>query len=166
VEISLRQASPDDSAPVSALLAGSYPRLMAAAYDDALLLRVLPRITKANPSLLASGSYFIAETKPYAVVGCGGWTHEKPGSGETVTGIGHIRHFATDAGWTDRGIGRSIYDRCEMQARTAGIKTFECYSSLNAEAFYAALGFAVIDRIDVPMGDGLFLPSLHMRRQI
>jgi N-acetylglutamate synthase-like GNAT family acetyltransferase len=123
-------------------------------------------MTKANTSLLASGTYFIAETKTQAVVGCGGWTHPKPGGGETAPGIGHIRHFATDAGWIGRGIGRSIYDRCASQARAAGMKSFECYSSLNAEAFYAALGFMAIDRIALPMGDGLFLPSLYMRRSI
>lgn len=123
-------------------------------------------MTKANPSLLASGTYFIAETKTHATVGCGGWTHQKPGSGETATGMGHIRHFATDADWTGRGIGRTIYDCCERQARAAGMKSFECYASLNAEGFYAALGFTVVDRIELPMGDGLFLPSLHMRRPI
>lgn len=41
---------------------------------------------------------------------------------------------------------------------------FECYAGLNAEGFYAALGFAAVGRFDVPLGGSLLLPSVVMRR--
>jgi GNAT superfamily N-acetyltransferase len=162
----VRLASLDDAASVSAVLEDAYPALMAPAYDNRLLARALPRITKAKPSLLASRTYYLAELAPGVVVGCGGWTEKKPGSEESVEGVGHIRHFATRADWTGRGIGRRIYSACETQARLAGIEILECYSSLNASAFYQALGFAPIGLIEIPMGDGIVFPSVHLRKDI
>ena len=51
-------------------------------------------------------------------------------------------------------------------ARTAGVDCFECYSSLNAEGFYAALGFELIQPLDVQMGPDLRMPVMLMRRFI
>ena len=162
---SVRVARPDDAAVVERVLQASYPALMAAAYEVALLVRALPVMMRASPRLLSSGAYFVAELDG-AVVGCGGWSHEKPGTGSVEPGIGHIRHFGTDAAWTGRGVGRAIYARCEAMARTAGVVQFQCYASRNGEPFYAALGFARIAAIEVPMGPDLLFPSIHMRRLI
>ena len=162
---SVRVARPDDAAPVERVLQASYPALMAAAYEVALLARALPVMTRASPRLLASGTYFVAELDG-AIVGCGGWSHEKPGSSSVEPGIGHIRHFGTDAAWTGRGVGRAIYARCEATARTAGVVQLQCYASRNGVSFYAALGFAQIAPIDVSMGPDLVFPSVHMSRSI
>ena len=101
---SVKVARPDDAAGVERVLRASYP-LMAAAYEAALLTCALPVMTRASPRLLAGGSYFVAEMAKL-VVGCGGWSHEKPGTSLVEPGVGHIRHFATDAAWVGRGIGR------------------------------------------------------------
>ncbi len=162
--ISVRAATPADAAGVAAVLEASYPRLMAAAYAPELLARALPLMVRPNPALLASGTYYVAEMDYGAVVGCGGWTRERPGCREVEPGLAHIRHFATRAESAGRGVGRAIYRRCEAQALAAGITVFECYASLNAERFYAALGFAAVGRFDVPLGGSLLLPSVVMRR--
>ena len=139
---------------------------MQPAYDAELLNQVLPRMTEAQPNLLQCGSYYVAEAPDGAVVGCGGWTKERPGSGDTEVEVGHIRHFGVDPGWIRRGIGSALYARCKSDAQAAGVTRFECYASLNGEAFYAALGFRRLDRIDVDMFDGLRFPSVHMVAQI
>src|SRR3546814_7970500 len=164
-DVLIRLALPDDAAAVTAVLRASYPDLMAEAYDPELLALMLPTITRANPALLASGTYYLAEAEGEPVA-CGGWAREMPGSLKVEPGIGHLRHFATRAGWTGRGIGRLIYDRCESQARAAGVSILECFSSRNPEPFYASLGFHTIGEIDVPMSNGMTLPSIHMRREI
>jgi len=138
---------------------------MADAYDPALLARALPLMTRAQPGLVGSGNYHVAEAGGQ-VVGCGGWSHEKPDAAETEPGIGHIRHFAVSRDWIGRGIGRAIYARCETQARAKGVRVFECYSSLNGEAFYRALGFSRVAAIEVEMEPGLAFPSIHMTRPI
>ena len=161
----VRPATPDDAATVSAILAASYPALMRGAYDQALLVRALPLITRANPHLLASGTYYIAFEGSEAVA-CGGWSHRPPEADRGEPGLAHIRHFATHPDWTGRGAGRAIFERCEAEARAAGFRRFICYSSRNGEPFYAALGFRRVREILVPMGPQLRFPSILMVREI
>ncbi len=160
--VTVRVSSLDDSASITSVLQLCYPALMRLAYDAELLNQVLPRMTTAQPRLLQSGSYYVAEAAGGAIVGCGGWTKERPGSGEIKAEIGHIRHFGVHPGWIRRGVGKSIYARCELDAQDAGITRFECYSSLNGEKFYSALGFRRLGQIDVPFFNGVTFPSVHM----
>src|SRR3954471_12267580 len=53
---SIRIARPADSDAVSALLLASYSILLAAHYDSGALSQALPLMTRANPTLLASGT--------------------------------------------------------------------------------------------------------------
>lgn len=158
----VRVSTPDDRAPISSLLRASFPKLMQTAYDPKLLKQVLPRITVAQPGLLESGSYYVAESSDGAIIACGGWTKERPGTSETRPEVGHIRHFGVHPDWTRCGVGRALYARCELDARDAGISQFECYSSLNGEAFYSALGFSRLAQIDVEIFDQVHFPSVHM----
>lgn len=159
----LRLAGPADAAAVTALLAACYPRLMASAYPPAVLAVALPLMTRANPALLASGSYYLAEGADGALLGCGGWTPDRPGRGDVRPGLAHIRHFATHPTATGQGIGRALFTRCLADATAAGFDRFECYASLNAVGFYAALGFIEAERTAVAMGDGIAFPCVLMR---
>ncbi len=158
----VRNASLEDSDSVTSLLRASYPTLMRGAYEDSLLNAVLPVMTVAQPVLLRSGTYYVAETVEGSLIGCGGWTKERPGSGEVVSGVAHIRHFGVHHERTRQGVGRSLYVRCRDDARRAGVTQFECYSSLNGESFYAALGFERDRIIDVEIADGIAFPSVRM----
>ena len=162
----IRPATPDDRDAVAAILAASYPLLMRAAYRAELLARTLPGMTRANPGLLASGTYYLAEPESGVFAGCGGWSDHGPGGGGREPGTAHIRHFATHPDWTGRGVGRLIYLRCEADARAAGFAIFEAYASLNGEPFYAALGFRRLELIETPMPGGVLFPAVRMERAI
>ena len=161
-DYSLCVATPADAASVTSLLEASYPKLMARGYEASDLEPALRVMTKANPALLASGTFYLAVTGAKLAIGCGGWTRERPGTGEVTPGLAHIRHFATHPEWLGRGIGKLIYVRCKKAAAAAGIRRFECYASLNAEAFYAALGFCRLRQIEISMGPSISLPSVLM----
>ena len=165
VAIRIRTARAGDLAAVERVFAASYPALMAGAYEPALLARALPIMAKAQPALVSCGTYYVAEAGG-EIVGCGGWSREAPDAPAGEEGVAHIRHLAVARDWIGRGIGRALYRRCEDSARGAGIRAFECYSSLNGEPFYRALGFARLAAIEVPMGPGVSFPSIHMRRLI
>lgn len=160
----IRPSTSGDEAAVTALLDLSYRTLMPAGYDQALLDDLLPLITRANPRLLSSGTYYLAESEEGDIIGAGGWTRDQPGTGDMIAEIGHIRHFATHPDWTSRAIGRSIFERCEAEARSSAVIRFECYSSLNAVDFYAKLGFKALRRVVIPMGGELVLPAMLMER--
>jgi GNAT superfamily N-acetyltransferase len=159
---SVRIATTQDAALVDQVLKASYPKLMRNSYEEATLTAVLPLMTKVNPELLSSGTYYVAEHEDGTILGCGGWTLQRPGTGDVVQGRGHIRHFATQPEQTGLGVGRAIYTRCEDVARSAGIGKFECFSSLNAEGFYAALGFRKVRRLNLEMAPGLIFPTVLM----
>jgi hypothetical protein len=90
-------------------LAASYSILFSAHYRSETLRSALPQMTKANPKLLASGTYYVAEAEPgNLIVGRGGWTAARPGSGEIVEGH---RHFATHQDLVRRGVGANLLDR-------------------------------------------------------
>ena len=159
----LRATTSGDDDIVTALLEASYPRLLAADYDPRLLARALPLMTKANPRLLASGTYYLVETSVGSAVGCGGWTLEAPGGGASRRGVGHIRHFAIHADWTRQGIGKALLRHCIEEARALGVGKLECLSTLTAIAFYESAGFVPVAKAAVQMSPAVTLPSLLMR---
>jgi len=165
-QVVLRTASPMDRDAVSILLEISYSHLLRGSYDSNTLELALPYMVKANPMLLASGTYYVAEAEPGTLVGCGGWTPEKPGSGEIVEGEAHIRHFAVHPDWIKRGIGTALLTRCIADTRLVGIHKLHCFSTLNAEPFYRASGFRTIGLIDVRMGPTIAFPTVLMQREI
>jgi hypothetical protein len=61
-EYALRVAAPGDNETVSALLSASYKRLLAPDYEPCILAAALPLMTRANPRLLESGTYYVAVT--------------------------------------------------------------------------------------------------------
>jgi N-acetylglutamate synthase-like GNAT family acetyltransferase len=162
----IRIAGPPDLEAVGALLVASYASLLATHYEGDMLRRALPLMTKAQPALLASGSYYVAESGQGDLVGCGGWTTSRPGTGEIIEGEAHIRHFATHPEWVRRGVASSLLSRCLRDAQVVGIRRLYCFSTLNAEGFYRASGFETIESIDVPMGPSLKFPGVLMRREL
>lgn len=161
----LRSATAEDAPQITALLQRSYPVLMASAYETTVLAAALPLMTRANPALLATGTYYVVETQG-KIVGAGGWTREKPGGGGFDGETGHIRHFATEPDHLRQGIGRALVERCLADARDAGLSQMECFASLNAVAFYAASGFEALGPLEIRIGGTVPLPSLHMRRPL
>lgn len=139
---------------------------MTTKYDEKLIASILPKVIRVNPKLLKSGSYYIAIDEGRNILGCGGWTHEKPGTNETVHGEAHIRHLAISPYHIGKGVGKALFEHSKNIAQKESVSIFICYSTLNAEPFYKSLGFESIKSIDVDMGDGLALPSILMKMKI
>jgi len=165
-EFRLRSATPADQTAVSAVLEASYTKAFTGHYQDRVLAAALPLMTRANPRLLASGTYHVAETARGRLVGCGGWSLDRPGSGEVVEGLAHVRHFGTDPAWMRRGVGRALFALCAVEAAERGIGRFECYSSLVAEDFYRALGFRRVRTTDIQLSPGIMLGGVVMELEM
>jgi len=160
----VRVSAPSDTAAVSALLAASYPTLLASHYERNLLARALPFMTKANPTLLASGSFYVAQNGQGELIGCGGWSLEHPGTAKVVRGEAHIRHFATHPGWTRMGVARSIMNRCCIDASARDAGKLHCYSTFAAENFYKALGFKTVAGASILLDSEVAFPAILMQR--
>jgi N-acetylglutamate synthase-like GNAT family acetyltransferase len=151
---------------VREILDASYPVLMRPSYDEDVLVAAFPTMTRANKTLLRRGTYHLAESKDQLIVGCGGWSLKRPRTGELEPGLDHVRHFATHPDWLGRGIGRAIYEMSEQEARAASVEQFEVYSSLNAEGFYAAMGFSPVRTFEMPLYQDLTIPAVLMARRL
>lgn len=164
-KINVRPATPDDAALLTGLITASYRELDTGLYEPAQLAAALPAMSKANPKLLASGTYYVVEVDG-AAAACGGWTFEKPGSGGIDEGVAHIRHFATHPAYLRRGLARLLLDRCLEEAKARGACVMKSQATLPAEKFYASAGFLTIKPIEVEMGPDIILPALDMERRL
>ncbi len=160
--IELRVARLADTDAVTAVLASAYPALLAPDYDPAVLAVALPSMTTANPGLLASGTYYVQVAPGGRIVACGGWTRAEPGTNRIEDEVAHVRHFGTHVDWIRRGLAAGIFARCRQEALAAGVRTFRCYSSLGAAPFYTALGFRIVERIDLSIGGKTTFPTIAM----
>lgn len=170
--LTLRVALTDDLSGVDALLARSYPRLLAPDYPPSVMVTALPVIARARPSLLASGRYYVVVDLAGRILGAGGWSLAAPATegvsaGQQLAGTGHVRHLVTDPAALRKGIAAAIMAEVLGAARIAGVRRMECLSTRTAVPFYAAQGFVVMGaEVDVPLGPGIVFPAVPMQRQL
>jgi len=145
-----------------------------------------------DTQLIADGTYFVAETAASVgaagpavqnsptdptIVGCGGWSKRKTlYGGDQWTGreaalldprheAAKIRAFFVHPGWARRGIGSMILEACESAALAAGFTRFEMGATLTGVPFYRARGYAALENLEVPLGDGEALPIVRMEKR-
>jgi GNAT superfamily N-acetyltransferase len=128
-----------------------------------------------DTQLIADSTYYVAEAAGQ-LVGCGGWSKRQTMFGgdqrkaaqdpmlDPTVDAGRIRAFFTHPAWARKGIGRRIIQACEEAAQAEGFTRLELVATLPGEPLYAAMGYAVTARMDVPMRDGTTLPAAHMQK--
>lgn len=161
--LTLRTAQPSDLGALDRLFGQSYPALLAADYPPSVLVTAVPLISKAQPALLASGSFFVV-CEGEDILGAGGWTMQAPGGKPGARGTGHIRHVVTDHRRTREGIGRRLMEHTILHAHACGMRQLHCQSTRTAVPFYAAMGFVVQAEIDIPLRPGIHFPAVFMSR--
>ena len=127
--------------------------------------------------LIDDGTYFVVEANG-VIVGCGGWSKRRSlfGSDTARTGedplldpkheSARIRAYFVHPDFARRGIGRAILAACESAIRSAEFKTVELCATLPGEPFYLAFGYVGDERLEIPLGDGVGLPVVHMTKRL
>jgi len=159
--LTIRPAGAEDTAQIDALLARSYPRLLKADYLPSVLVLAVPILSRAQPALIRSGTYYVAETAEGAILGAGGWTARR-----RQRGVGDVRHVVTDDRHLRKGIGRALFERIFVEARRGGIKRLDCQATRTAVPFYRAMGFAVLGPVEATLGPGIVFPAIQMQRRL
>lgn len=158
--MTVRTATAADLDAVDALLRRVYPKLLKEDYAPSIRVLVLPRISRAQPRLVTSGTYFVVE-RDAEIVGAGGWTRD----GRDGT-LGHVRHVVTSDRHLRRGVGRELMAHVFATARAAGIARMVCWSTFTGAPFYAAMGFVQRGEIEVPLGQVVRFPAVEMWRDL
>lgn len=163
--LTLRTAEASDIEALDRLFGQSYPVLLKPDYPPSVLVTAVPLISKAQPGLIASGTYFVI-CDGEDIVGAGGWTMQAPGGRPGQRGIGHVRHVVTDHRRTREGIGRQLMEYVILHAHACGMIQLHCQSTRTAVPFYESLGFVTEAGIEVPLRPGITFPAVFMRRRL
>jgi len=177
MEIAIRMATMQDVPALKELIPTSARELSKGYYTPQQAESAIKYIFGVDTQLIADKTYYIAEADGQ-VVGCGGWSKRKTlyGGDQMKTeqdplldpeqDAGRIRAFFIHPEWARKGIGRRIIEACEEAAKADGFTRMELGATLPGEPLYAAMGYEVTDRFDIPMGDGTALPAAHMKKQL
>lgn len=159
--ITLRTATAGDLGAIDRILADSYHALLRTDYPPSVQVTALPIIARANPALVASGTYYVAEVQDGAIVGAGGWSRSL-----WQRGAADVRHLVTHRAHLRRGIARRIIEAIASEAQRAGLQRLDCLSTRTAVPFYRAVGFREDREIVVGLRPGIDFPVVRMVRPL
>ncbi len=173
---SIRLAQESDVTALNRLIDASVRGLQASDYSPEQIDAALRKVFGVDSQLVADGTYFVVETAPGEIAGCGGWSKRKTLYGGDVwagredslldpaNDAAKIRAFFVHPNFARRGVGTLILDACEKAAIAAGFRSFEMGATLTGVPLYRARGYTSIENLAVPLGDGLTLPIVKMTK--
>jgi N-acetylglutamate synthase-like GNAT family acetyltransferase len=178
----LRLATPEDVPALRSLIDASVRALQAEDYTPEQIELALAHVFGTDSVLIADGTYFVVETATAegetAIAGCGGWSRRRTlYGGDRAAGrsdelldpaceAAKIRAFFVHPDWSRRGVGSTILEACENAAMRAGFRSCEMGATLTGERLFRARGYRVIERVEVPLGQGLSLPVVRMGKDL
>jgi GNAT superfamily N-acetyltransferase len=179
MNIQIRKATPADVPRLREVIEASVRGLQAEDYSPAQIEGALRSVYGVDSQLIADGTYLVAEVtesqKP-EIVACGGWSKRKTLYGgdqyaaredsllDPRQDAAKIRAFFVHPKWARRGIGGMILEACENAAVDAGFTRLEMGATLSGVAFYKAKGYAALENLQAPLGNGEALPIVRMAK--
>jgi GNAT superfamily N-acetyltransferase len=172
-----RFATIADVPALQTLIARSVRDLSAAFYTPAQIDAALVAVFGVDTQLIADRTYYVIDS-PRGPAAAGGWSFRRPLSGgdqmkaaadsrlDSTTEPARIRAFFVHPDWARRGLARQLYAECARAAFDAGFRELELMATLPGEPLYAALGFSALERLSIPLGEGVELPLVRMKRRI
>jgi predicted N-acetyltransferase YhbS len=173
--LEFRLATEADIAALKELIPASVRSLSQGYYTPSQIESALVHIFGVDSQLIMDSTYYAAAAGGQ-IVGCGGWSKRKTLFGgdqmknsednllDPHLDAARIRAFFVHPQWARRGIGKQIILMCEEAARGEGFTRMELVATLPGEPLYAALGYAVTRRFDIPMSDCEVLPAAQMAK--
>lgn len=173
----LRLACLEDVPALEELILLSVHVLQAPYYSEAQRDASWGAVFGVDRQLIIDGTYFVAEHEGL-MVGCGGWSKRQSlFGGDTArddadpllnpnTDPARVRAFFIHPDWARRGIGKAILAACESAILAAGFSHIELVATLAGEPLYLACGYQEDERYEVPLGAGLTLPVVRMKKSL
>jgi GNAT superfamily N-acetyltransferase len=173
----LRLATLDEEPAIDALMKASARDLFPNFYDARQTESSVRHIAVVDRMLIEDGTYYVAESDG-ELVACGGWSRRDKlytGSGAAIddarlldpaTEPARVRAMFVRSDWTRRGLGSRILKACEKAAEAEGFRTLALMSTLPGLPLYERYGFRVLERVDIPMPDGVTIGGAAMEKPI
>ena len=181
-KIHIRKAITADISRLGEVIEASVRGLQSQDYSPAQIDGALKSVYGVDSQLIADGTYLVAEISESQnqpqIVACGGWSKHKTLYGgdqyaaredsllDPALDAAKIRAFFVHPKWARRGIGGLILEACENAAREAGFKRLEMGATLSGVAFYQTKGYATLENLEAPLGNGEVLPIVRMAKNL
>ena len=174
---SLRTAVERDIPALQALIARSGVALSVGYYTPEQAEAITRHVFGVDSQLIADRTYFAIEDGE-AIVACGGWSRRRTLFGgdqaksgadpmlDPATEPARIRAFFVEPALARRGLGRALMERCMHDAARAGFTSLALVATLPGEPLYAAAGFVVTERFELPLPGGVRVPLTRMVRSL
>jgi predicted adenylyl cyclase CyaB len=175
VSVSVRKASLDDVPVLVRLIADSARGLSQGDYTSEQIEAALGTAWGVDTELIHDGTYFVAEANA-GIVGCGGWSRRRKLFGADAQGgqqselldptidSARIRAFFVRPGWARLGIGQTLLNICEAEARGSGFQSAELMATLPGQRLYQAYGYTGNERIEYPLSGELTIAFVPMKK--
>jgi GNAT superfamily N-acetyltransferase len=145
-------------------------------YTESQIESALRYVFGPDTQLILDQTYYVIEQGSGQLLAAGGWSRRRTLYGgdqmkevadpllNPDTDAARIRAFFVHPAAARRGLGRRLFDRCVLDAASAGFRTLELVATLPGERFYLSLGFVALERSAVTLADGQILEVVHMSR--
>lgn len=173
----LRFAQRADIPALQDLIAHSGRELSVGYYSPPQADAITRYVFGVDTQLIDDRTYFVIGDKG-RIVACGGWSKRRTlfGGDQTKSGpdplldpsteSARIRAFFVDPNMARRGLGRQLMRTCVAAAKQAGFSSLELVSTMPGEPLYLASGFAILERFELQLPDGVEVPVSRMRMAI
>lgn len=175
----LRKVTFADRSEIEKLIAESVRGLGRDDYDEKQIELSIKTVFGVDTELIADGTYFIAEAEDGRPAGCGGWSRRRTLYGASVysktrdsnlldpeTDPAKIRAFFIHPDFARKGVGTMILEACEREAKTHGFRSAEMMATLPGVKLYEARGYAGAEKVDVPVGENIYITCIRMRKDL
>lgn len=178
----LRPARAAEIPALNALIQESARALSQGFYSPAEIESAARHVFGVDSALIEDGTYFVAELEGGELAACGGWSRRRALYGGDQRKVGaprdvaerldpavdaaRIRAFFVAPRWARHGLGRRLLDACTAAARLEGFRALELMATLPGVPFYAAEGFAELERVSDRLPDGVAVRFVRMRKEI
>ncbi len=173
----LRKAKLGDIPVLEKLIIESARGLSSQDYTSEQIEAALNGAWGVDTELINDSTYFVAEVNG-DIVACGGWSRRKTlFGGDKQTGrqsefldpakdSARIRAFFVRPDWARKGIGRTILQKCEEEARTFGFRRAELVATLAGHRLYRAFGYSGETRIEYQLGNNIRIEFIPMKKDL
>lgn len=165
MNLSIRRANPEDAAAIRDIHLASIRGLGRERYTEAQVdAWAHDRDPSQYPIEVEETAFFVAE-RGGSIVGFG-WLRMEPDPDFAAEVDGKIGAIYVHPAVARQGVGTTIYQALETQARGAGLRSLGLWASLNAVPFYEQFGFATVRELTYAFGDEVVGPALEMRKSL
>ena len=184
----IRLATMADVPAIRALIAESARALSAGFYTPQQVESALVHVLGVDTTLVADGTYYVAEAPDGTLAAAGGWSRRRllyggdqhKGSGvdphapatgddaplDPATEPARIRAFFVHPAWARRGLARRLFAECMAAARREGFRELTLGATLPGVPLYDSLGFTPHETRTLTLPDGVTFEVVRMTRPI